>query len=401
MRIKISNSPSSPIAADCRHYLGDRPCVENRLCPSCNRYEPFDSRICVVKLGALGDVIRTLCILPSLKEQYPNSQITWVTRPNAARMIQNHHQIERVVNFDAMAVMPLLGEQFDLVICLDKEPEPCSLAMSLQSPYKLGVGLSSVGTPIPFNDEAVDYFQLGLSDELKFNHNTQSYPQLVYGALGWSYEGQRYELPLDDALRESQMAKLGRLGWNRRQRTLGINVGAGAVFANKMWPGPKQVQLIEQLKAEDLSLQIILLGGPDERPTIDQMLSLLQNASLGEGVFDGGTENSEMAFVALVSLCDALFSGDTMAMHVAIALEKQVVAFFGPTCEQEITLFGRGEKLVAQVPCGPCYKRTCNQSDVCLDAVEVGEAVVAIGRVLKRSDEVVERVSLPVLRQAS
>jgi ADP-heptose:LPS heptosyltransferase len=92
-----------------------------------------------------------------------------------------------------------------------------------------------------------------------------------------------------------------------------------------------------------------------------------------------------------------------MAMHVAIALEKGVVVLFGPTCQQEIALYGQGEKLVADVPCGPCYKRVCNQGDVCLDAVEMDDAVKAIRRVLQQrlaghGVRETRELSLPVLR---
>ena len=86
----------------------------------------------------------------------------------------------------------------------------------------------------------------------------------------------------------------------------------------------------------------------------------------------------------MVNACDVLFTGDTMAMHVAVALAKRVVAFFGPTCQQEIDLFGRGVKLVAQVPCGPCYKRACDHQNACVHEVPVGQAAAAIGRVLYR-----------------
>jgi ADP-heptose:LPS heptosyltransferase len=46
-------------------------------------------------------------------------------------------------------------------------------------------------------------------------------------------------------------------------------------------------------------------------------------------------------------------------MHVAIALGKPVIALFGPTCPQEITVYGRGAKLFAGVACAPCYKSSC------------------------------------------
>ena len=86
----------------------------------------------------------------------------------------------------------------------------------------------------------------------------------------------------------------------------------------------------------------------------------------------------------MVDACDMLFCGDTMAMHVAIALQKGVVGFFGPTCPQEIDLYGLGEKLISTAGCSPCYRRQCDQQDACVGEIPTEDAVKAIAVVLAR-----------------
>lgn len=383
---------------DCKHYLGDRPCKMNRLCDGCDQYQPHAQRICIIKLGALGDVIRTLCILPQLRDQYPNAQITWVTKPNAQRMLARHSMIDRLMTFDAVTIAQLSNERFDLLICLDKEAEPCALANQIQAADKRGVGLSPAGTPVPMNREAVTYFHLGLSDQMKFHQNRKGYPQLVYEALGWNYAGQRYELPVDVQVLTDTQHRLKAIGWRPGIPTVGVNVGAGRVFANKMWPAQRTVRLLEKLKQQRPEVQVMLLGGPDEKQAMDHIHAALP------WTLHTGSQNDEQTFIALIEQCKVLFSGDTMAMHVAIARKKQAVVYFGPTCEQEIDLFGQGEKLVANVPCGPCYKRKCDQGDQCLHDVPVADAMAAILRSLNRKagDEhrKQQTIALPVLPAA-
>lgn len=365
-------------ASDCRHYRGDKPCHVGKLCGQCDSYEAFSQRICIIKLGALGDVIRTLCILPALRERYPQAHITWVSKPNGCRMIQAHEAIDRVLEFDALNVMQLQQEQFDLVINLDKEPQPCALAMSLTAGSRLGIGLSAEGKPVPFNREAEHYFALGLNDRLKFEKNRKSYQQLVYEALGWEYCGQRYELPVtEQAAKQAKDWLNHQRGFDAERRTLGINVGAGRVFANKIWPVERTVDIISELLDRETDIQILLLGGPDERETIEEILFSLSRHPLREQVIHGGCEHDEPTFVAVVDQCDMLLTGDTMAMHVAIARHKPVVAFFGPTCEQEIDLYSQGEKLIAKVDCGPCYRRQCHQHDQCVWQISTNDIVEA------------------------
>lgn len=376
--------PADLFAPDCRLYRGDKPCLHNRVCRGCSHYQPFAQRVCVIKLGALGDVVRTLCILPELRRRYPAAQITWVSLPNGVRMLRGQPGIDRLLTFDAVNAQVLMQERFDLLISLDKEPEPCALAMAIRADAKLGVGLSPFGTPVPLNPQAHDFFALGLSDELKFRDNTHSYPRLVYEALGWTYSGQRYALSVNPQESARVRDRLAAGGWDPARLTLGVNVGAGKVFANKMWPPDHVARTIALLRREQPDLQFLLLGGPDERPAVNAILDALGGPGADPGLIDPGTDHREEAFVALVDACDALLSGDTMAMHVAIAREKSVVAFFGPTCEQEIDLFGEGEKLIAQVACGPCYKRVCDHDNACLSAITPRQAADAIARVLDR-----------------
>lgn len=368
-------------ADDCRHYRGDKPCIHNRLCDGCGHRSPAASRVCVIKLGALGDVVRTLCILPEVHRRFPNAQVTWVSQANGCRMIAGHPLIERVIPFSALAAMSLTHERFDAVICLDKEPEPCAMAMTMRAPIKLGFGLGDHGKPVPLNPECADFFALGLSDDLKFRRNTRSYPQLVHEALGLEWRGQRYELPRNATSDQRTREKLVSVGWNPATLTLGVNVGAGKTFANKMWPAEKTATLIRDILTREPAIQILLLGGPDERDIIDDIKRLIPNEPR---IIDPGTNHDEPAFISLIAACDVTFSGDTMAMHAAIALDKGVVVLFGPTCEQEIELYGQGEKLIASVACGPCYKRHCDHANACIDALTPAHAADALARVIAR-----------------
>lgn len=364
------------IRDDCRLYRGDRPCRFNRLCAGCPHYQPTGRRVCIIKLGALGDVIRTLCILPYLKQQDPDCRVTWVTSPAALAFIADHPQIDHVVGFDGPAALALQQQRFDTLISLDKEPEPTALAMAIDARRKLGIGMAASGKPVPLNAQARRYFALGLCDELKFHKNQATYPQLIYEAMGWPYHGQAYRLPLSEEDRAAAAQVLGESGWSTHGPTVGINVGAATTFANKMWPVDRLVDLLGRLRAAEPQTQLVLLGGPAEQ---QRMQAIAQRVP---ACIHPGNDHPAGRFVGLIDHCDVVFCGDTLAMHLAIARRRGVVAFFGPTCSQEIDLFGLGEKLVADVPCGPCYKRRCDRADACLNAVSTADALSAIRRVL-------------------
>jgi hypothetical protein len=161
-----------PLKLDCRHYRGDRPCRVgvSGPCPAeCVQHDPMGHRILIIKLGALGDVIRTAALLPGLKRVWPQSHITWVSRSSGVRALANHPLIDRALPFDAESLCHLEIERFDLCLSLDKEPGPTALAMRVRATDKRGMGLSPHGTVFPLNAECVPYFNLGLDDRLKFH----------------------------------------------------------------------------------------------------------------------------------------------------------------------------------------------------------------------------------------
>jgi ADP-heptose:LPS heptosyltransferase len=260
-----------------------------------------------------------------------------------------------------------------LCLSLDKEPAPAALAMCIDAPDKRGIGLSAYGTPYPLNSECGHYFQLGLDDELKFRGNSKSYERLIYEAIGLPYHGQRARL-YPDARQRAQAAQHWRkLGLHTGEIVVGLNTGAGRLFANKNWPAEKFVQLAQRLVGQN-GWHVALLGGPDERAT---------NAAIAEacpGAIDLGCDHSELDFAALVQRCDVLVTGDTMAMHVAIAADVPVVVLFGPTCAQEIDFYGRGEAIITQLACSPCYRRECDLCPNCMDDIAVERVLKAVQR---------------------
>ena len=39
-------------------------------------------KICIIKLGAIGDVVRTIPVIKAIKDQYKDAEITLITKPN-------------------------------------------------------------------------------------------------------------------------------------------------------------------------------------------------------------------------------------------------------------------------------------------------------------------------------
>ena len=364
---------------DCRYFLGDRPCKFKRTCPGCDQYSPMGHRILIVKLAAIGDVLRTTPLLSGLKRAYPQSHITWIVDKGAFPLLRNIALIDRLLPFDYASLLPLEQETFDLIIGLEKEPRGAALVSKFKGRVKKGFGLGPEGNILPLQKNSEYAYLLGLDDELKFFRNKKTYPELIFEVAGLDYRQDEYLLDLspEDLAFAAAFAK--RKGLKKGERVVGLNTGAGDVFANKAWTVEGYLQLIRRLRKEP-QLRLLLLGGPKERERNSQILRRAKG-----GVIDSGCENTLGQFAALINLCDVIVTGDTITLHVAIALKKKVVALFGPTCAQEIELYGRGGKIVSSLPCAPCYRRRCQVSPNCMEAIEAEEVMEKIRSLLPRA----------------
>ncbi|MCX7021936.1 MAG: glycosyltransferase family 9 protein [bacterium] len=351
---------------DCRWYLGDRPCRFKRLCPDCPHHAPRGAEVLVVKLGALGDVLRTTALLPSLRRRHGDDAfLTWVTHPKALDLVANQPLVDRALPLDLETVVGLRGRRFDAVYVLDKEPAATGLGLSVEAGERWGFTHDGRGALVVSNPEAEYYWRLGLDDEEKFSKNTRSYQELLAEALTLDYQGEPYELRPSEEDRGKAADILDRemkgKGLDPGAPLVGLNIGAGGVFANKNWPPGRYAELMTRRP----EWNFLILGGPAEARTID-VLAEAPNA------LSGGSDNPLLRFAALAEKCAVVVTGDTLGLHVALAVGTPV-----------IDLHGLGEKLLSDYDCAPCYRRTCDTSPSCVEAVGTDAVLEAVERLLR------------------
>ena len=352
---------------DCIFFNGEKPCKFKRICHDCPEYKPFGTRILIIKLGAMGDVLRTTPILSALKAKYKPSHITWVTDPSALALIENNPLIDRIVPYSQDNIQRFSVEKFHLLICLDKETRATVLAENVSSEHKIGFGMNEYGSVRPLNPECEYTFTLGLSDQLKFFKNKKSYQEIIFEILKIPYRGVEYIISPGNEEKEYALALFSNFGLPNKRLNIGISAGAGHVFAKKAWKVEKFIKLIDRIDKElGDYVNIIILGGTRE---IDINKKITESAR-GK-VYDSGCNNSLARFIGIVDECDVVISGDTLAMHLAIGLRKYPLALFGPTCPQEIDLYGRGKILTSEIPCAPCYRGKCDIEDDCMERLSI------------------------------
>lgn len=353
---------------DCKHFPGDRPCnfhkIEGIKCDNCGYYEPVIFKILIIKLDAVGDVLRTTCILPGLKEKYPSAHITWLTRKNAKEIFYNNHFVDRVFEFENPETNYFLQvEKFNLVLNLDSSPISSAICSSVKGEEKLGFGLDEKGKVYPLNSEAEEWFLMGAFDDLK-KKNTRTYQSIILEIAKIKSDNFPILLFLNESEKQFAEQFLRKHQIDKSKKIIGLNTGAGPRWKFKSWTLDGFENLIKMI-IKKTDYYIFLYGGPYEKERNDYLSKIHQTR-----VIDTGTNNSLREFFALVNLCDLLVTGDTLAMHTATALGKKIIALFGPTSANEIETYGLITKIQSDLDCLVCYKMDCDFDPNCMNSIK-------------------------------
>lgn len=356
----------------CRFFNGYKPCGKNVSCSaSCKSKDLIEQSVLIIHLGALGAVVRSTALLKTIRQRYPKSMLTWVTDKPADQILKNHPLIDRVLTSSAEDLLILKALQFDVALVIDKSLKAAGILQTTKAHQVLGFKADPrTGAILPATPSATALWELGLDDHKKFFVNQRSEVELMCEAFELSVsQAPDYYLPLtsNESLLQQKRQKLWKL--DQTQPIIGINTGCSNVITAKKLTVEYQRRMIQSLLDQGYQ-NLVLLGGPEDE---------IRNQRIGTGlpVFQSPTGLGLRDGLISVAACDIVITGDSLGMHMAISQKKYVIAWFGPTCAQEIELYGRGVKIQTKATCAPCWKRSCEKTEMCYDQVDLKEIINA------------------------
>jgi ADP-heptose:LPS heptosyltransferase len=362
MKISVNN-----LKHDCRHFRGDLPCKPhkqhgvhciNEKGNDCKYYDPTDKKILIIKLGAIGDVIRTTPLLHKLKEVAPHAEVWWLTlTPDVVPK-----SVDVILPFTAQSITTLRSVDFDTVYILDKDREACALGMQVKAHMKKGFTLRN-GKCVPIDASAEHKYLTGVFDDVS-KANTKSYQQEIFELCGFTFSDEEYIMP-----------EVGEYSWKlpKKKKIVGLNTGCGGRWTSRLWPEKYWVSLAKKLKKA--GFVPLLLGGEQEHTKNIRLAK--QSGALYLGHFPLNQ------FMSEVDQCDCIVTAVTMGMHYAIGLKKKIVLFNNIFNKHEFVLYGRGEILEPDFDCDCFYTPTCPNN--CMQYLSVDTVFDACRRLLTPS----------------
>jgi ADP-heptose:LPS heptosyltransferase len=340
------------IKFDCKHFKGTIPCQPNKengsVCEGCTSYSKIEQRILIIKLGALGDVIRTTPLVVKLKEIYPKAHITWLT---LSPSILPKEEIDCIYQLDAISLFNIQHQSFDIAINLDKDEEACKLLTLVHAKTKHGFTWQNNQIGVA-TEKAKHKLITGLFDSLS-KENTKNYLEEIFEICDLKFNFEPYLINLNKDLASKWKSHFQDL---TDKKIIGLNTGCGPRWNTRLWPLDYWKELALLLIEEGYFP--VFLGGELEHEKNEDL-------SRATGAYYPGYFSLE-EFIALTNSMDLVVTQVSMMMHIATALQKQMVLMNTIFNKHEFELYNRGEIVGPPLECICYYGNSCKRGQSCM-----------------------------------
>jgi lipopolysaccharide heptosyltransferase I len=367
------------------------------------------SRILLIKLSAVGDVVHTIPVLNKLRRRYPNAQLDWLVTPALAELLQHHPAISTVIPFTRKAqglsgiaaladyarlAAKLRAARYDLVVDMHGQLRTALLALATGAPARVGFDRPRAevwqASDRTFPGETRKHAWQGAREGswLAYTH-TIPVPTLELHAVD-RYLNVGPLLGLDDGPadfsfpipQEANGRIEALLDYYDIAKAKIVVMAPGTIWETKQWRREAFAEVARHFLQKGFA--VTLIGSERERAVCNEI------AALASGVVNLGGETTLSELAALIRRATICVTNDSGPMHLAVALGRPVVSIFGPTDPLWIGPYRRdGAVLQTKLPCVPCYLRQldrCPHGHACMRDVAASAVIERMETMLKQKD---------------
>jgi lipopolysaccharide heptosyltransferase I len=325
------------------------------------------TRLLVVRLGSLGDLIHTLPAVAALRRAHPALEIDWLVEPPHRPLLDLVPVISSVIVLPGRTARGWLdarrtmrGREYDVAADFQGLIKSAALARLSGAARVVGFDRRALREPAAasFYTETIEVGEgrhvidknLGLAAALGAAPGPFEFPlaSVTSAAL--------------DAIRD-------------RVRSAFALINPGAAWPNKRWP-PDRFGAVAAHLRDRHGLMSVVLWGPGEREVAEAVVA----AAAGAAVVAPETMLPDL--LAFSREARLMVSGDTGPLHIAAAVGVPIVSMFGPTNPARNGPWSPDDIAIARYESCPChYERRCRQpAQWCLETIAVDQVIAAIDR---------------------
>jgi len=327
------------------------------------------SRILIVKLTAIGDVLMATPVAKALREAFPDSYIAWAVEKKAADVVIGNPYLDEVIVWERSikGSLPertayfvksanklkntLRSKHFD--VCIDLQGLIRSAGVCVLSGAKQRIGFAD-------GDEASVLFYNKKYKPSASDLNAQQRNLDILQVLGvYSNETAMY-MSVSDKDREFAGSFFDKEGLAQEKV---VAFCPATTWANKHWTCEGWSQVADLLQ-EKYSCRSLILGSKADVPLSSKIVDA---ARCGPVISAGQTTLKQAG--AIMEKCVAVIGVDTGLLHMSVALDRPTVGLFGASAWRCFTKKPSFAWVAKEFPCSPCQRHPICKDIDCMRAI--------------------------------
>lgn len=341
------------------------------------------TRILVRAPGWLGDAVMAIPAMAAIRRAHPEAHLTVAAPPSVAALFTQATPVKQ----DAILALPARNREIGKAIASGNFETGILFPNSFRSAWQM----KRAGIAERWGYRAAGRGWLltravARPPRKAHVHQADYYRALVRG-LGISCSDAPPAIAPSPWSLQQADELLRRHHWPPGTRFVAMMPGA-AYGEAKQWPANRMAEVAARLVREH-DVRCLILGAESDRPAARAIESWLRERAPKEAssVLDVTGRTSLGVLVGLLSRATACVTNDSGGMHVAAALNRPVVAVFGPTDERATRPIGNHAVITEPVFCRPCMLRDCPIDHRCMKRIEPSRVFNALSARLGSSGD--------------
>lgn len=314
----------------------------------------MNARTLVISPNWIGDAVMAQPLLQLLMRRHPERAIDVLAPPSVAPVWRAMAEVDSVIETPFRSGSLQLGERWRLARSLRQRAYADAYVLPNTLKFALIPFMAGIGKRVGYKGE----MRYGLVNTMHHDDTPARAMVPFYAALA---EAPGASLPSDLPRPAMQVAEeriasvCARTGVDRTRPL--VVFAPGAEFgAAKRWPARHFAALAGAIFNAMPGARIALLGSPKDKQACDDIIAITGAAGLHN--LAGSTKLDEA--IALIAGAAAVVANDSGLLHIASALNRPVIALYGPTDPDHAPPFADlAQSISLRLACSPCRQRAC------------------------------------------
>lgn len=339
------------------------------------------NRVLVVLPNWVGETLFATPLLAALRKHRPGAFIATLGWPQCRAVLQHNPSVDELLDYDERGRHRRWGARWRLSRSLRAARFDTAFLLRPSLSRTWLAWWSGIPARVGFANAKSGWLLTHRAAPAPSAHKARSYAPLLEAA-GLPSALASYEYHVSDEERREAAARLAADGRSSAAPVVVLHPGAN--WRHKRW-APERFAAVGDRLAQALGARIVVTGAAEDRPSAASIIGGMRHPA---ACLAGETTVRQLG--ALLEQAHLVISNDTGVLHIAAALQRPLVALYGPTSPALTGPLGDPRRMAVLHHPGCCPRIPCYAPDhpphPGMDSITVEEVCAAAMQLLERAD---------------